>query len=242
MDKIEKLKLDQAKELADLVDKEKLRALLPESIRETARITKHPDHYTVTGWDGFAYDNPPKFAQAVKVVEEMQDQLVEAEHWQDSCVSCRPARINSTAKKEHATMDGSHTVEIAVEGGRGYQTTEVRFWAEVGHQIPGFGVEGWLIEVHLPVVDLWNLLPNVRASYNNHGDLANCEITWPVESRVVDSFRKWWSERPSYRGSYYLADWHNFNSWAGTILHTWISGEYNKGCGGGAKEAANVKD
>jgi hypothetical protein len=238
MDKIEQLKLDQAKELADLVDKEKLRGFLPESIRESARITKHSNHYTVTGWPGLAYKNPPKFVQAVDLIEEMQDALVEAEHWKAGCCSTRPARINPEAKNENATMDGSHAVEILVEGGRGFQFTEVRFWAELGH--PATPTRYYLVEVHLPVTDLWQLHPNVRATYTSHGDLANCEITWPVESRIVDSFRKWYSERPSYRGSYYLADWHNFNSWAGTMLAGAAAPAYNKGIGGGVKEATNV--
>jgi hypothetical protein len=238
MDRIEKLKREQAEQLAALVDKEKLRELLPASIRESASITKHKDHYTVTGWNGFAYDNPPKFLQAVKLIEQFAEaeQLVVGEHWKGACCSTYPARINSVKEKEPTSiMEGSHTIEIKVQGGRGFQTIEVRFWAELGEQFAG-GVETYLAEIVLPVTDLWQLAPNVRATYNTHGDVANCEIHWPEESRVVDSFRKWYSERPSYSGSYYLADWHNFNSWASTMLAGAAAPPYNKGIGGGVKE------
>lgn len=236
MDRIEKLKQEQAEQLAALVESEKLRALLPEPIRESARIVKHRDNWTVVGWTGFGGTQHP-FRDAVKVIEQFAEaeQLVVAEHWKSGTCSCRPARINNNIKDPGAEMDGSHTIEIKVDGGRGFQTIEVRFWVEVGEQFSG-GVETYLAEIQLPVTELWQLVPNVRASYNNSGDLTTCEITWPVESRVVDSFRKWYSERPSYSGSYYLADWHNFNSWAETMLAGAAAKPYNKGIGGGVKE------
>lgn len=232
MDRIEKLKQEQAEQLAALVESEKLRELLPSAIRESARIIKHRDNWSVVGWTGFGGTQHP-FLDAVKVIEEMQDQLVECEHWKSGTVSCRPARINSNVKDRGAVMDGSHTIEIKVDGGRGFQTVEVRFWVELDEG--QFG-SVYLAEIHLPVKDLWQLAPNVRATYNLHGDVANCEIRWPEESRVVDSFRKWYSERPSYSGSYYLADWHNFNSWASTMLAGAAAPPYNKGKGGGVKE------
>lgn len=241
MDRIEKLKREQAEQLAALVESEKLRDWLPSSIRESARIVKQRDHWTVIGWTGFGGTQHP-FGDAVNVIEEMQDQLLVAEHWKSGTTSCRPARINNNIKDPGAEMDGSHTIEIKVEGGRGFQTIEVRFWVELGGQLPGIGVETYLAEIQLPVTELWQLVPFVRASYNNSGDLATCEITWPIESRIVDSFRKWYSERPAYSGSYYLADWHNFNSWSHTMLAGAAAPPYNKGIGGGAKEkeASNV--
>lgn len=193
-----------AQELAELEREEAIRAMLPEKYRVDALICIHGEFATVRLWDD--YHTNKTLAETVEVVETFKDQVVQGEHWKDSYVLTWPAEINSCAKNAGATMDGSHEVEISVSGGRGFgPNVNVEFWIKTQHG---------LVEISCPVCDLFKLVPHVRANYGTRGDLTSCDISWPAERAVVDSFRTWWSEKPAYKGSYYLADVPNFLSWA----------------------------
>ncbi len=206
----EQLLEKQAQELAKFEKEQAVLALLPEPLREDAIVCIHRDHASVKVWSDFRTER--KLADAIDVLRLFADVLQTCEHWKDGCVSTNPPQINDYAKKESAVMDGSHVVEIKVSGGKGYgPTVEVRFWADTS---------AGLVEFGCPVSDLWKLIPRVHVSYNRSGEVSKCEITWPTESRCVDSFRTWWADKPSYSGSYYLADLPNFYSWAGAINAT----------------------
>ncbi len=199
----EKLLASHAQELAKLEAEESIRAALPEQYRTDATIcihdTKKP-HASVKLWNDFRTEK--KLADALPVLESYKDQIIDGEHWKDGCVSTWPPQINSCIENANAVMDGSHAVEINVSGGRSYgPTVELNFWVMLG---------GWLCEIALPVCDLRKLTPNVHATYNRSGEVCKCEITWPVERQTADKFRTFWSEKPAYNGSYYLADYPNF--------------------------------
>lgn len=210
MSKLETLKAKHAKEIAKLEKEEAIRAQLPEEIRDGARICIHSDHASVTAnWD--SYDQKKREPHdARRIITALESHLVESEHWKDGCVSCRPNEINDTARKENSVLDGTHLIEVDVSGGKGYgPNVEVCCWVK----LPG----GQLIELQLPI-SAYQLVPNVRATYNNHGELANCEITWPVWKSTCDKFRTWWSEKPSYKGSYYSADLFSYDAWISSTL------------------------
>jgi hypothetical protein len=199
------------RELAALELEERARLILPEAFHESALICIHGGkrkHFSAKMWNDFRCEK--KLSDALEIVRLFESQIVECGHWKSGCISTWPDAINTTKDDENAVMDGSHVVEISVQGGKGFgPCVEVEFWAD----IPELG----LVEFSCPVCDLWKLVPSVKANYNNHGDLSSCDIRWPIESRCTDSFRTWWSDKPSYRGSYYLADLPNFYSWAGQI-------------------------
>lgn len=198
----------QAAELAKFNQEEAIRALLPKQYRDGASIYIHDDHASVKMWNDFRTERT--LADALAIVELFKPQIQTCEHWKNGCCSTVPPQINSYAKDERAVMDGSHAVEVLVSGGKGFgPNVEIRFWAESS---------AGLLEISCPVCDLFKLVPRIDQHYNTHGELTSCRIDWPAESRCVDSFRNWWSEKPSYRGSYYLADLPNFESWAGQII------------------------
>jgi len=166
----------------------------------------HRDHVSVRLWKD--YRTEKTLTDACAVVEYFKHQIIDAEHWKGKnggCVSCRPSEINSNATDENI-MDGAHAVEVSVSGGRGFgPDVKVRFWTRIG---------GCLCEMELPIVGQQKLCPRVTGNYTTHGDFSgNVEWNWQ-ETQVVDRFRKWWSEAPAYRGSYYLADVPNFETWA----------------------------
>jgi hypothetical protein len=194
-----------AKELEKLESEQAIRATLPEQYQEDALITLHTGqkpHANVKLWNDFRTEK--RLVDALPILESYKGRIVQGEHWKAGCVSTWPAQINSVIDDQNAVMDGSHEVEIHVSGGRHYgPTVSLKFWTTLA---------GWLCEIQLPVSDLWKLVPRVNASYNQGGELCRCEITWPVEKQTVDKFRSFWSEKPSYSGSYYLADLPNFES------------------------------
>ncbi len=198
-----------AKELAQLEREEKIRASLPEQYQEDALI--HFPHLPFVGvklWNNFRTQKT--LADAVEMVNLFAPYIVECGHWKSGCISTWPDAVNTCIKDDNSVMDGSHFVEISVQGGKGFgPDVAIEFWCD----LPELG----LVEFSCPVCDLHKLVPGVYATYNNHGDLSKCDIRWPAESRCVDTFRTWWSEKPAYRGSYYLADLPNFLSWAGAI-------------------------
>lgn len=203
---IEELKAKQAAEIAEWEKLEAVRAILPAKYGNDAFICDHSHmgFVSVKLWNDFRTSQ--KLADALEVLEAYKDKLVTCEHWKDGCVSVWPAEINSNASKPSAVMDGSHEVSIKVSGGRGYgPDVEVRFWIKT---------ELGLIEFSIPVCDLHKLVPRVNASYNSHGDVCQCDIYWPAERAAADSFRTFWSEKPSFSGEYYWADIHNFKAWA----------------------------
>lgn len=208
---LDEFKAEQAEKLAKFEKEMAWCEHLPEAYRESASICIHSDSTSISLWSGFRTDK--KLADAVTALEHFKPCLIDGEHWKDGCCSTSPARINSCAKSKNAVMDGSHAVEILVSGGRGFgPDVEIRFWIDV----PSLG----LAEISCPVCDLWKMIPRVNVNYNRHGEVSSGEITWPVESQVVDSFRRWSgrSDLPSYRGSYYLADVPNFEAWASNHL------------------------
>lgn len=208
MTKKQELIENQTAELAKFEREEAICELLPEAYRATALVCIHGDHASVKMWSDFRTER--KLADAVEIVNQFAEQIQTCEHWKSGCISTRPPQINEYALDECAVMDGSHAVEIVVSGGRNFgHIVELCFWVETS---------AGLLEISCPVSDLWKLVPRVDANYNRKGDLTTCRIDWPAESRCVDSFRSWWSEKPAYRGSYYLADLPNFMSWAGAIL------------------------
>jgi hypothetical protein len=192
-------------ELAALKLENSIRDELPEAYRESALVS-HPsfNFNSIKMWSDFRTEKT--LADALEIVRLYSGNIVTGEHWKDGCVSCWPAEVNSCIKKEGAIMDGSHEVEISVCGGNGYgPTVEVSFWTRLA---------GRLVEIHLPVSDAWKLVPSVRTNYNNSGELSSCDITWPGERSVFDKFRTFWSQKPSYSGSYYFAEWRSFENWA----------------------------
>jgi len=194
-----------AEELQELEKTEAIRAILPEQYRDDALVCIHGKHASVKMWGDFRTEK--KLSEALEIVRQFEPLVVECEHWESGCLSVRPAEINKYATDEHAIMDGASAVELSVTGGKGFgPNVTVEFW--IKH--PEFG----FIEINLPVCDLHKLTPNVRATYNNSGELCSCEINWPGERSVVDKFRSWWSQKPAYHGSYYLADLPNFYAWA----------------------------
>lgn len=209
--KIKELKAKQAKELAEALEIETLRDALKDvpGFTEDSSICLHSgEHASVKLWSD--YHTGKKLIDAVRVVEHFKDKIIDGEHWKSGCVSTWPAEINSCIKYESAVMDGSHAVEIDVSGGRGYgPNTSVQFWTRIA---------GVLCEIECPVCDLWKLIPAVKGRYTQEGDFIG-KIEWnPAETQTVDSFRKFWSEPPSFKGSYYLADIHNFRSWVSRFL------------------------
>ena len=205
---VEELKAKQAAEIAEFEKVGAIRASLPEQYREGASICLHHfsgEFATVRLWNNFRASQ--KFSDALAVLEAYKGKLVTCEHWKDGCVSVWPAEINCNASKPSAVMDGSHEVSISVQGGRGYgPDVAIEFWVKT---------ELGLIEFGLPVCDLGKLIPRVNASYNSQGDVCKCDIYWPQERALADSFRTFWSEKPSFKGEYYWADIHNFEAWAG---------------------------
>jgi hypothetical protein len=198
----------QAKELLKFQSEQRLRSELPVELRDKGMVCIHNDHASFSLHEYGPFANR-KLSEALKLVREFAPKLVESEHWKDGCVSVRPAKINSSATKESATMDGAHAVEIKVEGGKGYgPNVDVKFWIQL---------DWGLVEMSVRVSDLWKLVPHVHNNYDQ-GEIVSSQITWPDESRCVDSFRKWWSSPGSYAGSYYLADLPNFESWASHMI------------------------
>lgn len=215
MTTIEKLKAKHAEELASAELEQRILSALSEKFPdlETKDVVtcvhslKSKPHVSVRLWNDFRTQK--KLSDALPVLESFKDEIVECEHWKGSCISCWPPEINTNIDKEHATMDGSHAVEIEVSGGKGYgPKVEIQFWTRLADT---------LCEITLPVSDLWMLVPNVRANYNRNGEVTTCEINWPVWRSTCDTFRSFWSEKPSYNGHYYSADIHNFLSWAGSL-------------------------
>lgn len=211
MKTMEELKAEQAAEAVKLEQELKIAADLKsvpgfDSDKVSICIHNHrkATHASVTLWP--TYRTEHKFAEAVAIVELFKDKIVDGEHWKDGCCSTWPAEINDNASRKSAVMDGSHAVEIEVKGGRGYGPDVcVQFWTRLG---------GLLCEVSMPVCDLYALVPRVSGRYNQHGEFRGKAEWNPAETQTADSFRTWWSEPPSFSGSYYLADVPNFMSWA----------------------------
>lgn len=200
------LEAEYQNKLAKLRDENKLRAELPKAFQNDASICHHGKFMSATLWNGFRTDK--KLSDALAIVE-LFPEIITAEHWKSGCVSCWPPEINSCIKDEHATMDGSHEVEISVSGGRGFgPDVTVSFWVRLA---------GMLTEINLPVGDAWILIPSVRANYNKSGHLSSCDITWPQERAVFDKFRTFWSEKPAFRGSYYFAEKGCFKNWVESV-------------------------
>lgn len=200
---------EQSEELAKFEREEAIRAKLPEAYREGATICIHSikrkPHASVSLWDGFRTDKT--LADALAIVEQYKDSILTCEHWKDGCVSTWPPALNDYANKESAIMVGSHAVLIEVCGGRRFgPDVKVEFWVD----LPEVG----LVELSLAVCGLWKLVPRVNANYNRYGECSSCTIDWPSARATADSFRTFWSEKPSYHGEYYFADYHNFAAWA----------------------------
>lgn len=211
--RIQELKAKQAQELVKAEQEETIRNALAgvpgvniEDVSICVHDGKRP-HCSVTLWNGFGTTR--SLADAVAVVQHFKDSIIEGEHWKSGCVSTWPAEINSCIKDKSAVMDGSHAVEIEVRGGKGYgPDVSVQFWTRIA---------GVLCEIDCPVATLYKLLPSLRGQYRKDGSFSGT-ITWPVEKQVVDKFRTFWSELPSFNGSYYLADVPNFMAWASNHL------------------------
>lgn len=207
---IEQLKAEHAKELEVLEIINRVTDALagtPGVDSDAVRVCVHDfkkHHASVTLWSEYQTRRP--LVDAVSIVQHFANNIVDGEHWKDGCVSTWPAEINGNAKKESAVLDGTHAVEIKVNGGRGFgPNVSVAFWVHLG---------GMLCEVEMPIADLWPLVPRVQGQYTKHGDFHG-KIEWnPTETQTVDKFRSWYSEPPAYHGSYYLADVPNFLAWA----------------------------
>jgi len=201
----QELAAEYQEKLAKLRQKNKLRAELPEQFQADAIISIPGSRYaSVKMWNDFR--TTKTLADALEIVRLYSDKIVTAEHWRAGCVSTWPAEINSCIKNESAVMDGSHEIEISVGGGKRWgPTVEVSMWVRLADI---------LVEINLPVCDARKLVPHVHATYNNHGELAKCDIFWPSERAVFDSFRSFWSEKPAFKGSYYCAEWRSFENWA----------------------------
>ncbi len=207
MTTLEQLQEKHEKQIAQFHAEQAIRAELPEELRE-ASICFHPGFVSVNLHE-YQSDKQYTLVKALALVRSLQDKIVQGEHWKDGSVSTWPEAINGNAKREHATLDGSHAVEIKVDGGKGYgPNVAVEFWIQL---------DSTLAEVSVYVRDLWKLVPSVKCTYYQ-GEVSNAVVTWPTESRCVDSFRKWWSTPGGYSGSYYLADIPNFEAWASRMI------------------------
>lgn len=209
MKTITELREKHALELASAEKEIAIRAELesvPGYMPDNSCICIHADSASVRLWKDFGTDR--KLADALAVVQFFADKIVDGEHWNDGCVSTHPPEINSCAKRERSTMDGSHAVEICVHGGKDFgSNVEVKFWVRLA---------GVLCEISCPVADQHKLVPSVRGNYDKDGQFhGKVEWNW-TETQTADKFRKFWSEAPAYRGSYYLADVPNFVAWAST--------------------------
>lgn len=204
----EQLLEKQAEELAKLERELAIREALkdvPGYDEENSVICIHSNqHASVRLWQDFRTEK--KLIDACAVVDFFRDQIIDGEHWNDGCVSTNPPEINSCAKRDNSGMDGSHSVEIKVDGGKGYgPNVNVKFWVRLA---------GVLCEISCPVGDQWKLVPSIHGKYDSDGHWTG-RVDWnPAETQTADSFRKWWSEKPAYSGCYYLADIPNFESWA----------------------------
>lgn len=207
MKTLEELKEKHEKQIAQFHAEQQIRAELTEELHE-ASICFHSGFASVIVHE-YQADKQYTLPKALSLVRSLKDKIVNGEHWKDGSVSTWPAAINSNAKREHATLDGSHAVEIKVDGGKGYApNVAIEFWVQL---------DSSLVEVSVYVRDLWKLVPSVHCTYYQ-GEVASAKVDWPVESRCVDSFRKWWSTPGGYSGSYYLADIPNFESWASSQI------------------------
>lgn len=210
MTKVE-LEAKHAAELAELDAKERIKAelmqVLPTLDSEKVSIYVHSGepHAGALLWGDFHTDRT--LADALAAVRAFADGIVHGEHWEDGCVNTWPRELNTAAKRGKA--DGSHAVELLVKGGRGFGPYySVQFWVRAG---------GVLCELECPVSGLWKLLPRISGQYDRDGYF-NGKVEWP-SWKGCDRFRKWWSEPPAYRGSFYWAEAKGFCSWAEGELH-----------------------
>lgn len=202
---VEQLKEQYAKKLAKAEREDALTALLPVPPNG---ICQHSDSASVT-YEGEHY-KPLSFVAAMELFDKFKPSIVEGEHWNDGCVSTSPKPINSCAKKESAHMDGSHVAEIRLDsfGSRGeYQQCSLNFWVKLGNEYA---------EIHVRFSPEWKWMPQRQVSYTNHGEVAKCTITPACLGE--DKRRKWGSEPPGYRISYYWADIIGFEGWAANYL------------------------
>lgn len=227
MKTIEELKQHQADQLAklevELAIQAEVMRLVPDLDPEGILISIHgmnrKKHATVKLWNNFRTQE--KLSRALAIVRSFHESgsLIEGEHWKAGCCSTWPASINSCINNDNAVMDGSHIIEIEVAGGKGYgPDVIISAWRIIA---------GFLCEVEMPVSDLWRLLPRVECHYTRDGEVSSGRIDWPVESQTADKFRRWSGQYdlPSYRGSYYFADFPNFESFASQFA-TLIAKEY----------------
>lgn len=203
--KVEQTREKFAAELAKAEREDALLAILPV---EPKHVCIHNDSASVT-YEGGSY-KPLSFADAMELYGKFKPSIVEGEHWSDGCVSTNPEAINSNAKKESAHMDGSHVAEIRLEsfGSRGeYQQCSLNFWVKLGDAYA---------EISVRCQPEWKWFPQREVSYDSHGRVSRCQIT--PQALGEDKRRKWSSEPPGYRISYYWADVIGFEGWAANYL------------------------
>jgi hypothetical protein len=177
---------------------DRVAALLPE---EPCTIYAHQDHNSATF-------QPIKLEELGAFVHTFLPHIIEAEHWEDGCTSVRPVEINKTATRKDAVMDGVSFAEITLNsyGSRGeYQDAELVLWLRI---------KGEIIQAHVKIEPTpYQWLPRRDLAWYR-GTVTNGTI----EPRYLgeNQRRKWWSELPAYRISYYWADKANFLSWLTT--------------------------
>lgn len=193
------LKERHAREIQELEQKEAIEASLP---LKPSQVCIHRDHASIVYRK--QYPNRHTFREAYEIFRQFAP--VVSEHWKDGCLSCRPAAINDSRKKEHATMVGSSIAEIRLQAGKGYSSHALIFWTEI---------DGKLIHVSIELNPPYQWLPHTEFRYDRDG---NCTSSRVIPNGIgEDSMTKWWSPEGSYQLSYYWADTFNFEAFSSTV-------------------------
>jgi len=194
MTKLEQLQKKHAEELVRARTEETICALLPVEPRS---IYAHKKYASVS------YE-VQTFQEAVGIVSKYEPVIYHAEHWKNACLSVMPEPINEYAKDERATMDGESYCELLLHSfGEGrYQQQELHFFVRL---------EGYWLKVDVRFKAPFKWLPSVTVIRDSQGHKIDTRIQ-PL-GLGEDQFRRWSTDKPDYRFSYYWADVHNWRSW-----------------------------
>tara|TARA_R110002020_G_scaffold10880_1_gene41339 strand:- start:10906 stop:11520 length:615 start_codon:yes stop_codon:yes gene_type:complete len=191
---MEKLKEKHAKEIGEARLEASVLKAIP-STEKPRHVYVHDDHVSVK-YDKDSYPSHHSLAEAINIMKRWKPFIITAEHWRDSCVSVRPAKLTSKRDKKNAVLEFESYAQVKDEEGRGYGSQgeivtnyahqTLTFWAEIKGGVRGGDT---IIDVDIMVRFPWR--------------------------GGADKTRKWWRGAPSSSTSYYWGDSISFDAWAG---------------------------
>jgi hypothetical protein len=201
MTNVEKVKIAFEKELKKAEIEDIVLTILPEKpssicvfekeIYVTYRLGTFPEKFS--------------FQEAINFYRKFEPFIQICEHWNDGCIEVKPNELSDYKNKEKATKVNESFAEILLYsyGSRGeYIDSSLIFYAKI---------ENYWFKVSMEFQNNWCWFPQRQVSYDRDGNISN--FTLSIKGFGEDFQRKWYSEKPGYRISYYWKTKELFEKW-----------------------------